>query len=1221
MLHFYKVADKLEAGVPLVELRAGQQLRLSSLALMLEDVEGAVAAPLGLASLSPSRVFGVPPGATLVLQDVTLVISPPNLNQLFQSLCASTSRWPYSPGVVLDYGEIHIRKLDATEHGWRAASGGGGGGSVHWRNVTFTGLELLGLESGLARLTLTRCTLVLPDEELAFLLREAVRTANGDGREGSSNATHGPLHGGPGSFAIELRLQQTVNGPDFGPASGRLELAMLTMVPHVLLLNCTLLSASAYAALPGAVELLPQSRVWPPGLIRGDGVDALEWGPYGMSVAGTLQDALVLACSGSSGSEAVALLQSYDDRSLSATLQPATEVGEEQATGSGAATAGCAVSGLPEGLGTGRTFVDLKGLSGMFALRRPVSLRNMVLYNLAPGGTNGTGTLPGGLEGPDAPWANSSLPLWLFGFYRSGLSVVVLRGPLAVSGAELNTDANIAFSTAAFFLGEEAAAPAASPVDTGGPAYQATSPDVSSPAPANATSPAVSARPPPSPRRPSPPPFPASAYSWPSLPPGTPPAAPYYSSGNNNTWLVPVAASLSAVAGALLLSAAAAATAGLLAARWTQARAKAMAAAEAAAAAAAAAAIAGGRSPTGRLASSSSRSRRSWLWRTPSRAASTSTACGLEADAFAHVAGAAAQLIRCPSPSRRLSSVCRDGAGSWMVRTPDRTSPTTGVSAQAVLSGALAQANQQAVSQALLRAARAACAPAAPPAPLQVPEPAQASLEEQSPGSRDAGGGGSTTCTATLSRQGSGVTATAATGSGYPDGSIFLRLVSTYFSEQRDFIARSGGDAVRAAGAAAAVPGGGVPGGNSRRRPNAPRGVAEAIRALRGEMRDVELEVTAVLGYGSHGIVYHGLWRGIPVAVKTLVVPEAAAGADGRSRQQAVLEAAISMSMSHPNVVATYTYEVQPLVQDPFDEEAQHARGIPSVHIELDGGGTLDMGPASGPANGRGSGDRGGRGSGRQGSPQADAYKLCIVQELCNGGSLKHAMAQGVAGAVRAGGSLRTLALRLALDVAQGMRHIHACRIVHGDLKPDNVLLASGGASRINSGASDIGDRPSPSRSSPNGPLASDVLMQLTAKVMASGEMSTRSDVWSFGLLLIELYYGVPLGDIRALQVMAGALSSGDPAPLHSYLLQDMMESPHRQYAELAAACLVVDPRERPTFADIAARLQELVSYSSREPTEDRRRPPSRLSRVVVGSTMAARNSYANTTNNNSNNI
>ncbi|KXZ47115.1 hypothetical protein GPECTOR_38g353 [Gonium pectorale] len=92
------------------------------------------------------------------------------------------------------------------------------------------------------RLHLTRCTLVLPDEEVTF------------------------LRGRVEAVLEDLSLEE----------DGKLVVERLELWPAVLLLNCTLLSASAYAALPGAVPLLPQSRIWPPLLLHNNRTQALE---------------------------------------------------------------------------------------------------------------------------------------------------------------------------------------------------------------------------------------------------------------------------------------------------------------------------------------------------------------------------------------------------------------------------------------------------------------------------------------------------------------------------------------------------------------------------------------------------------------------------------------------------------------------------------------------------------------------------------------------------------------------------------------------------------------------------------------------------------------------------------------------------------------------------------------------------------------------------------
>ena len=55
--------------------------------------------------------------------------------------------------------------------------------------------------------------------------------------------------------------------------------------------------------------------------------------------------------------------------------------------------------------------------------------------------------------------------------------------------------------------------------------------------------------------------------------------------------------------------------------------------------------------------------------------------------------------------------------------------------------------------------------------------------------------------------------------------------------------------------------------------------------------------------------VYKGLWRGNLVAIKYLVLPSNMSGAD-KHTSMAVIEAAISSSLSHPNIVQVWAFNI-----------------------------------------------------------------------------------------------------------------------------------------------------------------------------------------------------------------------------------------------------------------------------------------------------------------------
>ncbi|KXZ50667.1 hypothetical protein GPECTOR_15g351 [Gonium pectorale] len=132
------MAYYLSTGQPVLALGPGQQLTMTALSLNMRDV----VEPLGplwsisLPTLAPPRIFRVPVEATLVLQDVTIIVMNATLQSLFLSLCSSTDRWPYTPGVSLIKGAVVISSHDSHARGPDGSPGGGG--VVRWRNVTIT---------------------------------------------------------------------------------------------------------------------------------------------------------------------------------------------------------------------------------------------------------------------------------------------------------------------------------------------------------------------------------------------------------------------------------------------------------------------------------------------------------------------------------------------------------------------------------------------------------------------------------------------------------------------------------------------------------------------------------------------------------------------------------------------------------------------------------------------------------------------------------------------------------------------------------------------------------------------------------------------------------------------------------------------------------------------------------------------------------------------------
>jgi tetratricopeptide (TPR) repeat protein len=145
--------------------------------------------------------------------------------------------------------------------------------------------------------------------------------------------------------------------------------------------------------------------------------------------------------------------------------------------------------------------------------------------------------------------------------------------------------------------------------------------------------------------------------------------------------------------------------------------------------------------------------------------------------------------------------------------------------------------------------------------------------------------------------------------------------------------------------------------------------------------------------------------------------------------------------------------------------------------------------------------------------------------------------------------------LRHGLDMARGLAHAAAeARLIHGDLKPANVLITSNGTAKV----SDFGLSLTGGDSGPDGVIAgTDGFMAPEMMARRSGR-STAADLYAFGVTLLCSIIGRHPDAPRPADLCTSAHM---PEPLAAILRQ----------------CLAVDPSSRPAgFQEIAMRLEKL---------------------------------------------
>ena len=184
-----------------------------------------------------------------------------------------------------------------------------------------------------------------------------------------------------------------------------------------------------------------------------------------------------------------------------------------------------------------------------------------------------------------------------------------------------------------------------------------------------------------------------------------------------------------------------------------------------------------------------------------------------------------------------------------------------------------------------------------------------------------------------------------------------------------------------------------------------------------------------------------------------------------------------------------------------------------------------------------------------------------LVMEYVEGETLAERLTKGPIPASQA--------IRYALAIADALAAAHARGIVHRDLKPGNIMVTKTGVKVLDFGLAKIQHVAAPSAG--NGAATQTGTIAGTPQYMSpeqvhGKEVDTRSDIFSFGLVLYEMISGRRAFAGESNAAMMAAILEREPPPLEAGSLD-----------RVVTACLAKDPGER---LQTARDLKRMIEWS-----------------------------------------
>ena len=207
----------------------------------------------------------------------------------------------------------------------------------------------------------------------------------------------------------------------------------------------------------------------------------------------------------------------------------------------------------------------------------------------------------------------------------------------------------------------------------------------------------------------------------------------------------------------------------------------------------------------------------------------------------------------------------------------------------------------------------------------------------------------------------------------------------------------------------------------------------------------------------------------------------------------------------------------------------------------------------------------------------------CITLEYCQKGSLYDLLRNGTTDPQIAAELSWGRRVRMAVDVAAGMLHLHTRNppILHRDLKSPNVLVAGDWTAKVSDmGLSKLAEEAT-GQSIITGGAANP--RWLAPEVLSGQNPSAASDVFSFGVVMWELLaWRLPWSDVAPYTIVARALEGARPAiPPWTELPGFGPAGPSdslKDYLALMNQCWAQDSEQRPNFERVVIALNTLLT-------------------------------------------